>query len=163
MILTYQLGSAAVTVDGILSAVELGDIIDVLSERGQANGQEQAIATAYVDVVPRIMPVERFNFNGKHMDGPTGTPMDGLVPDAVYSSLASASIDGADRQHLEPPNLDDPDALARIAFDAYTSAQPENGFASWDETYTKTGWRAVAAAVNTAAQLQRVGRAVADV
>lgn len=66
---------------------------------------------------------------------------------------------GSGRQHLEAPDLDDDDALARIAFDAYQNATGYEG--AWGDG-PKIGWQAAAAAVRAAALLQQADRVTAE-
>ena len=142
MDINFEVGSPML----IVNNVTLGDfahVVEVLLEHTQQ---------------VQLAPPQRFDVDLE----PTGTPL-GRVYDGQLDDLTEAQLDDLTRangdvvnatvhQHLQPPELDDDDALARIAYNTYDS-QPSGGIEAW---------RAVAAAVRTAAQLQEANRVAAD-
>lgn len=157
MIVTQQLGSAKLSVDGV-SVDQLGYVLDVLKDtRGNA-----VLVTTDV-LAGDLTPEQRDQIAALHSDTDplddayTG-PLDNMF--AINGDAAQVTGSGRVTDHLEVVDLDDDDALARIAFDAYAAVTGRTH--TFDDNVYKDGWRAAAAAVRAATLLQQANRAVAD-
>jgi hypothetical protein len=163
MIVTYKL---SVDVDDV-SFEELSEVIATVMEMGRGytapdHGGVELTARQREQLAGLLSGEDPLDGGGAsappqqfiRVDGSTGDSLDG-----VYTGNGQSS--GRVTDHLELVDLDDDDALARIAFDAYVIAEG-GSYSVWEKAETQEAWRAAAAAVKTAALLQQANRAVAD-
>jgi len=150
MKVTYQLGEYGLSVDGVTMA-ELGHVLDMMGEDRNA----------------AVAPVVDFGTGKGRVNGSTGDlfPYEGDL-DSLVTTGGSGVIfidpSGApERQHLEPPDLDDDDSLARMAFNAYMTATDQSLKLTFDDS-AQPGWRAAAAVVRAATLLARADRMAAQ-
>jgi hypothetical protein len=145
------------SVDGV-SADQLSYVLDVLKD---TQGNTVLVTT---QGAPDLTPEQRDQIAALHSDTDplddiyTG-PMDDLAR-STNGDAASSQGTGRVTDHLEVVDLDDDDALARIAFDAFAVVTGQTH--TFDDDVYKDGWRAAAAAVRTATLLQQANRAAAD-
>lgn len=210
MILTYQLGPALLSVDGV-STAELGHVIDILKEdrtttyrmkegylahligstgtplddgpvddlATAVNGQatpgpvERAVMDECADSNRPQYRVQTARHLARIIDDPNSEKDHARVSRQLANVMnwnkrtdpsgTAFPSPTTDRQHLEPPDFDDEDALARIAFNAYMAATGQPGYPfDDDEPSHKQGWRAASAAVRAAALLAQADRAFED-
>jgi hypothetical protein len=169
MIVTYQLGAATLSVDvqprvNGVSAAQLGDalreVVAALITTGTGISAAPGIELTAKQREQLADLLSGTDSLDTSVDGSTGTALGGLFATA---NGASSQVTGSGRviDHLEVVDLDDDDALARIAFDAYVIAEG-GSYPAWERAETQEAWRAAAAAVRTATLLQQANRAVAD-
>ena len=160
MKIIYQLGSATLSIDDV-TPEHLGAVIDAVT--GQfLTPQDPSVFDTKLAEAEAVAEAASGGSLGEDRD-PYDYEVNGNGNGSVLPAPQRHKGFTTELQHLEPANLDDDDALARIAFETWGTVAGLIG--RWDAATPKAqeGWRAVAAAVRTAALLQQADRATADV